>query len=612
MKYIYDIETYINYFAVVFKNVTSKEINEFIIFQERNDYNKLINFLNQPDLWLIGYNNLHFDNQILHFLYNNQLENNSSTHITYLIYNLAAKLISEKEDKRYYYNYPFTSIDLMHVGNLFKSLKLVGVNLKHHLVKDLPYEWNTSIDNTMLQTMHDYNLNDVEITEKLFWKLITDIKVRKEAEDIYNVSLLSESNSGMANRIMENMYSIASGLSKKDFKKLRTKREVIHFRNVIFNDIYFETPELKTLLAEIKEHIYYKNQKWFNKIVTFDNIKYKLGIGGIHSVDKGDIFESTDEYDIIDCDIQSMYPSIIINSNIYPAHLSEIFVQEYKKIRDNRLIAKKERRETESYVMKILLNSVYGKFRHEDHWLYDPLCALKVTMNGQLYILMLIESLVKHNFKIISANTDGIITIVPHLRYNEYEMVLKEWCEYTNFTLDESIYKTYIRKDVNNYIALYKDEKKEPKSKGIFLLDDNLMKGWDKPIITIALRNYFLNNITPADTILNHKDVHDFCIAKKIDDKFINEFHYVKDGEVHIDKLQKTIRYYISKNGGTLYKYDEKEDAYINYCAGKRITIFNEYIFHENMDDYNIDYNYYISETQKIIDLIKDPQLKLF
>lgn len=611
MKYIYDIETYINYFAVIFKNVTSKEIHEFIIFEDRNDYDKLISFLNQPNLWLIGYNNLHFDNQILHFLYNTDLRILNSDRLTYEIYLLAIKLIDKSREKRYY-NMPFSTIDLMHIANLYKSLKLVAVNLKWPIIKDLPYTWNISISKEMLKTLHDYNLNDVEITEKLFWKLIDDIKVRKEAELIYNVPLITESNSGMANKLMEKFYSESTNIHKKDFKNLRTERNIIHFKNVIFDDIYFNSQELQTLLKEIKDHTYYKEQKWFNKTIIFDNIQYKLGIGGIHSVDKGEVFESTEEYDLIDCDIQSMYPSIIINNDICPAHLDKSFIQQYKKVRDNRLIAKKEGKETESYVMKILLNSVYGKFKYENHWLYDPLCALKVTMNGQLYVLMLIEDLVRNNFKIISANTDGVLTIVPHKRKTEYNNILNEWCNYTNFTLEQAIYKKYIRKDVNNYIAIYKDETKQPKTKGIFLLDNHLMKGWDKPIITIALLNYFLKGIDPKETILNHKDIYDFCIAQKIDDKFSNEFHYLKNGEAHVDKLQKTIRYYISKTGGYLYKHDEKEDTYINYCVGKKITIFNEYIHHENILDYNIDYNYYISEIEKILILIQNPQLKLF
>ena len=46
--------------------------------------------------------------------------------------------------------------------------------------------------------------------------------------------------------------------------------------------------------------------------------------------------------------------------------------------------------------------------------------------------------------------------------------------------------------------------------------------------------------------------------------------------------------------------------------VGQPVTLFNNYI-NKSWEDYNIDYNYYISATQKIIDEIANfNQLKLF
>ena len=90
---------------------------------------------------------------------------------------------------------------------------------------------------------------------------------------------------------------------------------------------------------------------------------------------------------------------------------------------------------------------------------------------------------------------------------------------------------------------------------------------------------------------------------------FKNEYHYVKDGIASIDQLQQSVRYYISTDGGSLYKKDNETGKMISYCVGKRLSIFNDYF---ESDEYNIDYNYYISETQKIIDEIIKPQLTLF
>lgn len=606
-KAVYDIETYINYFGAIFKDVDTKEIKEFIVYKDRNDLPYLRQFILFDCEWLIGYNNFYFDNQLLNYI----IHNDNAT--TESIYELANRIVNS-DDKYFEWKYklPFKSVDLMKVGNLQKSLKLVAVNLKWPKIQDLPISWNNAITDNDLQLLHNYNLNDVEITEALYYRLLPEIKMRQEAEQIYHVPLISESDSGMANRLMEKFYAELTEQKKEDFKKLRTDRNIILFKSIIFPDIVFFTPILRELLKDIKSHIYYKSQKYFNRTVTFDGVKYQLGIGGIHSMDKGGIFESTEDVKIIDEDITSMYPTIIINNRIKPQHLDRKFIDKYKELRDSRIEAKKEGRKIESDALKIVLNSIYGKFRNEHHWLYDPLAALQVTINGQLYILMLIEELVTNGFKVISANTDGIITIVPKDKNTLYNIICDEWCKYTNFKLEYTEYTKYIRRDVNNYIAVKEDG--STKEKGEFLLPDNksLMQGYDKPIVSMALREFFLNNKDIVNFIKDHSDIYDFCIAKKTDKKFQNEYHWIDNsGELVITKLQKSIRYYVSTRGGSLYKYNPEEDTYINYCAGKSVKLFNNYV-KLPIQDYEIDYGFYISETQKIINLIKNPQLKLF
>lgn len=607
MLYIYDIETYINYFGVIFKNPKTQETKEFIVYKDRNDLPLLRQFIAVEVRWLVGYNNFYFDNQLINYI----CQDNNAT--VKDIYDLANTIVNSREEfYGYKYKLPFQSIDLMKVGNLQKSLKLVAVNLKWPKIQDLPLPWNTTITDEHLELMHKYNLNDVEITEALYNKLLPEIKVRSETEKLYNVNLISESDSGMANRLMEKFYSEITGLHKRDFKDLRTERKIVNFRSVIFEDIVFQTTELQGLLEEFKSHVYYENMPFFNKTVTYGGTKYKLGIGGIHSVDKGAIFEADDENELIDADIASMYPMVIINNRLKPHHLDRRFIDKYAEIVAHRLEAKKDGRKTEAYALKILANSVYGKFRNANHWLYDPRVALQVTINGQLYVLMLIEDLTREGFQVISANTDGIVTIVPKNRKGIYNRICSDWEIYTKFDLEFTNYSKYIRRDVNNYLTIKPDG--DTKAKGEFLLseDKSLMQGFDKPIISIALRKYFLEGKSIVDTIQQHNDIYDFCVAKKTDKKFSNEYHTInKEGELDVKKLQKSIRFYIATQGGALYKYSEEDDKYIAYCSKKNVRIFNDYV-ELPMEEYKIDYNYYISETQKIINLIEDRQLKLF
>jgi DNA polymerase elongation subunit (family B) len=336
---------------------------------------------------------------------------------------------------------------------------------------------------------------------------------------------------------------------------------------------------------------------------------------GIHSDDKPKLFKETDLQYIIDADIGSMYPTLLINHQLCPEHLSNKFIQKYTDVRNERLRAKHNNEKDKAEGLKTVLNSTWGKYNNENFWLYDPLQAYRITVNGQLYIMMLIEDLMLKEFEVISCNTDGITTIVKKDQSNLYYNICRNWEIKTKFELEYNYYTLYSRRDVNNYICQYNNNKL--KEKGDFITtnltktNNTKLKGVDRKIIAIALREFFINNVSIQNTILNHQNIYDFCTSQRTDDKFINEYHYLKNNEKIIEKLQKTIRYYISKSGGTLFKVDPKENKYINYCVNRQVTIFNQYI-KKDIKDYNIDYGYYISETQKIIDQIIPKQLKLW
>ena len=173
--YVYDIEVMINYFAVIFKDVNTKELFEFIIYKDRNDVAELYEFISHKvNDWLIGYNSFYYDDQILTFIYNNYdrlFKYEVTENITSTLYALSNDIINS-EDKRRDYLVPFKSVDLMKVGNLLhKSLKLVVVNLNWHKIQDLPLHHDTVVLDEHLPLLHEYNLNDVLITEQLYIKL---------------------------------------------------------------------------------------------------------------------------------------------------------------------------------------------------------------------------------------------------------------------------------------------------------------------------------------------------------------------------------------------------------------------------------------------------------
>ena len=141
MLYVYDCETYNNFFSITLKNYNTKEVKQFVIHEDRNDTEEIIKFIDNPNLWLTGYNNSHFDNQILKYMWENRFMYWEETpkNITQHIYNFVTKII-EDDHREHMYSLPFKSLDLMKIGNLYqKSLKLTGTIFKWHKLQDLPY-----------------------------------------------------------------------------------------------------------------------------------------------------------------------------------------------------------------------------------------------------------------------------------------------------------------------------------------------------------------------------------------------------------------------------------------------------------------------------------------
>lgn len=267
--------------------------------------------------------------------------------------------------------------------------------------------------------------------------------------------------------------------------------------------------------------------------------------------------------------------------------------------------------------LKLSANTVYGKSNSEYSFLYDPLYTLKTTLAGQLSLCMLAEQLVDRipDIIVLQINTDGI-TCKFNKQYNDlYDTICKEWEVTTKLNLEHVYYSKMIIRDVNNYISVYTDGKL--KLKGAFEIDkmvgsepayhkDNSFK-----IVPIALSKYFVDDIPVEMTITAHKNMYDFCGRYKASRGWGSEIHYIKDSKHIIEKLQPTNRYYISNKGVKYFKVHDdgrKEEIEVNHY----VTIFNNYIELEKMSDYDINYNYYIQECYKIINIIEPIQLNLF
>ena len=495
-------------------------------------------------------------------------------------------------------------------------------------------KWDRYIIDEWIPDMMHYNLNDVYIVCEIVRLNPDEIKSRYAVSKTYQVDVLNSSRSKTADTLFEKFYSKFSGLDPSQWKGKSTERTAMSFKKVIFPFIEFKTPALKNLLSELYGITIYRTSKdAFSKEVTIGNVTYNLATGGLHSQDRpmelwsttsfGDYSSPTGgrKYTIYHYDVASYYPSIMADHSVYPEHLNKgAFVGLIKWMRDTRVTVKHSNekvidgipKDVLALVLKIVINSIYGKFGFEKGSLYDRLAVLRVTVNGQLMLLMLCEALELEGISIISANTDGIMVKVYEDQEDKFNEISDWWREKTKMKADSDIVHCLIARDVNNYIAQFRTIKNGvPKLKleykgalNPFMYAIDLQKGYDMPIVAQAVSDYFLKGIPIMDTLQSATNILDFCRTQNVGRSFHVEITRVINGKIVSDEYQRYVRFYVSNRGVIIEKVHNDNGSRNRLAAGVVVTILN------TLDDVDIslrdiDFKFYYNEAMKIINPIK-------
>ena len=142
----------------------------------------------------------------------------------------------------------------------------------------------------------------------------------------------------------------------------------------------------------------------------------------------------------------------------------------------------------------------------------------------------------------------------------------------------------------------------------------HLHKNKSHLVVAKAIYNYFINGIEPTEYIKSNTNIFDYCAGVKIKGDWSFYESSIKDGQHVENKLQKTIRYYISNKGSKILKINNSDNRQIQVEAGKWMqNVFNTYI-EKPFEEYDINYDYYLESIMKEIKILepKNQQLKLF
>lgn len=534
--YVYDLETYPNFFLYSFKDIVTGEIIHFEISDRKNEFRELKHFLTSGKIkYLVGFNNVFFDYPVLHYTI---LLPGKCLSLQEMYRIVQQDVIEQKYSSVKPWEVKVPQIDLFkiwHYDNKNKStsLKWLEFALRMNNIEDLPYKVGSTLDDSQKDNTIAYCENDLDATHKFLNKSIKHISLRKTYGKLEGLNLMNSSEIHITKQIMLKKLSQAAGIDKWELSKMRSIRREVAIEDIIFPYIEFNDPENQRTLEEFKNRTWrydVDTEKALNSIAfttKYKNVTREYAEGGLHSFGKPGIYESDDEYVLVDVDFASYYPHLTFVNNLHPEHIDEqVFNEVYEGYYYER--KKYPKSDPRNYVLKIVLNGTYGLSKDKYSFLYDPKWQLAVTVNGQLLLTLLTERIIEYtneDTKIIFENTDGAMYRIRRSDMDNLRRACEEIEGICNIPLEIQECKKIIARDVNNYINIINDE--VIKFKGAFEIDRDFHKNHSKRVVPIALANYYIHDVPVSDTIKTHLDgtsysfaenhgIFDFCLGAKM------------------------------------------------------------------------------------------------
>lgn len=596
--HIYDIE--------VFKEdwiATMYDIDNDKLLTWHNDSKALRLYVIENKPILCGFNNKHYDDYIMLGLLANNPPELIKAHNDWIIggqqgWDFAGINGMYKKDW-------FKSFDLKDDLPLDLSLKAIEGNLGANICESkIDFNISRKLTEDEVKESIEYCKTDVLNTYELFKLRAPYLNGKLKVARTGNLDPLDALN--LTNPKLSATFLKASKL------KNPTEGELIY------------NPPKELQLDKYKEVLDFYKVVDYEKTLTIQakDLELVYGWGGIHGAIEHCQFETTDTFKIVDIDVGSYYPSMIIQFGYAPSSIPS--AKGYEDIYNQRITAKHSGDSDTADALKLVLNSTYGALKNQYNPLYEPRVANHICISGQLCLTDIIEKLEAiPTLKLIQANTDGLMIGYHPKHEPKVNAVVAEWEARFRLQMEYVEIKKLTQKDVNNYVLVQgstylikdgvktvtKEDKNKISVKGSYvsLYNGGDFKNNSLVIVHRALVEYFINGTPVEETINNATNVLDFQMIAKTGRTYQGTV-YEYDGEKI--PVQRVNRVYASKDlfRGTVYKLKEngrldKVASIPEHCiidnTGKEVSIEE------------IDKTYYINlANQRIADYLGEKPKK--
>ena len=485
--YGFDIECLPNFFSVIITRREDGAKWKYIIAPWLNqgvDLNILLNQMKLSYGRMVGFNNLAYDYPMIHLImqYNGNVNNA-------ILYNKSQAIINADWNDRSHRIWAnetlIPQLDLRaihHFDNKAKltSLKLLEFNMRMDSIEELELDFNKPIRQEDENTVLEYNDHDVDATLLFYDYSKKEIDFRDELTEKHGTNFTNFNDTKIGQEIFV-MELAKYGIKANKWNQ--TIREKIDVGEIILPYIQFETPQFNEVLnffkgttinPEMIKGFFGSRDKAKSKCTAnithnlsrvmidtdvtvnyedgtkstykklddtkpikfirptnihcvVNGFRFDFGAGGIHGSLHNTVVIPNKNETLRDSDVKSYYPNISIQNELFPFHLTKVFCAVYKALYELR--GTYDKKSSESGMIKLALNGVYGKSNDKHSPFYDPQYTMAITINGQLLLCMLAEQLMKiSGLKMVQINTDGLTYVCPNDQL-DFANKINEWWE---------------------------------------------------------------------------------------------------------------------------------------------------------------------------------------
>ena len=463
---------------------------------------------------VVGYNIRNFDLPVVMYCCDNTIDNYSilKEEVDKYVLSQDNKEVKSKIKRNHKDIYNINILDLYLCNGWDNdarraSLKWIACNINsNNIVENTLDLSKTFITEDEQKAFLRYCFNDILETIKIYKYSKDMITMREELFNIYKDKMIKTKyirEGSMVNPFLS-MSNTQLGASIIEIELALREKKTIKQMNDDYKknriEVKYSAPVDKILFPKVKDKIY-SNKEIYEALSDFvgehkvlhvnsnisakyrfkntikkyglDDTIIQLGKGGAHGLLSEGTFRESDnsDYEIIDFDVSGYYPQIVLNNKIYPINTGEAFIDVYHYLKSER--SKHPKGSTINKAYKESLNAVIGLSNSTfASKMFDPTFFMRITINGQLLILLLLEDIKsKIDIDLIMFNTDGCTILI---RKKDREVLNKIFADFTKewgYDLEITKYESIIFEHINSYIAISKVKPTDDKDREISLYE---------------------------------------------------------------------------------------------------------------------------------------------